>query len=100
MEAVMDGSQLVAKAARPRSTSGQVEGEFRRDWHTNEFDIWAVSPSGARDQGLPVIERRATAVVKLAKLIGLALVLLAAILAFDFAILWIASARVIERIPF
>ncbi len=98
----MDGSQLVAEAVRPRSISGQVEGELRPDWHTNEpeFGIWAVSTSGARDHSLPANKPGAAPVVKLAKLIGLASVLLAAILAFDFVILWIASARVIERMPF
>jgi len=99
MEVVMDGSQLVAEAARPRSTSGQVEGEFRPA-NEREFNIWAVSPRLCRDRGLSANAHRATLVVKLVKLIGLALVLLAAILAFDFVILWIASARVIERIPF
>jgi hypothetical protein len=95
----MDGSQLVAGAARLRGTSGQVEGELRPTGE-REFNIWAVSPSGARDQGFLANRNRVTLVVKLAKIIGLALVLVAAILAFDFLILWIASARVIERMPF
>jgi hypothetical protein len=98
----MDGSQLVAEAARPRSTSGPVEGELRRDWPTGEreFNIWAVSPSGTQDQSLPANRHRVTLVVKVTKIIGPALALVAAILAFDFLILWIASARVIERMPF
>jgi hypothetical protein len=102
MEVVMDGSHLVAETAHLRGTSGQVEGELRRDWPTDEreFNVWAVSPSGARDQGLPANRHRVTLVVKLAKIIGLALVLVAAILAFDLLVLWIASARVIERMPF
>jgi hypothetical protein len=39
-------------------------------------------------------------VVKLAKMIILAFVMIAGILTFDLLILWIASGKLIERIPF
>lgn len=98
----MDGSELVAEAARPRGASGQVEGELTRNWLADEreFNIWAVSTGDVREQGLPANRYRATLFVRLAKIIGLAFVLVGAMLAFDFLILWIASARVIERMPF
>ncbi|HEV2188612.1 MAG TPA: hypothetical protein VGR70_15485 [Stellaceae bacterium] len=98
----MDGSQFVTEAARPRGTSGQVGGKLRHDWPIDEreFDIWTVLPSNVEDQGLPLNRHCATLIINLAKIIGLALVLIATLLAFNFLILWIASARVIEQVPF
>jgi hypothetical protein len=103
MEVVMDGSQWVTEAAHPRGTleqKGQVEGKIGHDWATNKLQIntrTALS-NGVQDQSFP--DPRVTPVVKLAKLISAALVMIAGILTFDLLILWIASGRVIERMPF
>jgi hypothetical protein len=103
MEAVMDGSQLVAEAVRPRGTlerKGQVERKIGHDWATDKLqnNTRTALSIGVQDQSFP--DRRVTPVVKLAKLIGAALVIIAGILTFDLLILWIASGRVIERMPF
>jgi hypothetical protein len=69
------GSQLVAQASHPLGTSEQ-------------------------DQSIPGYSTSVTPVVGWAKIVSAAVVLLAGIMVFDCLILWIASARVIERMPF
>ena len=95
----MDGSQLVAEAVRPRGTS---EGQMGHDWVTDQYQFNAQTgvPNGCQTRGRPENRYGRTTVVKLTNIIMIWLALLAGILAFDFMILWIASGRVIERIPF
>ena len=97
----MDGSQLVARAGQPRGTSdekAQLEGDTGHAWPTADpqIDNWTNLPNVVQGQRLP----RVTPVVKLRNIIGISVALMAGILAFDFLILWIASARVIDRLPF
>ena len=56
--------------------------------------------SGAPSQRMPGHGTGATPVVKLATMIGVALVVLAGLLTFDLLVLWITAGRLIARLPF
>jgi hypothetical protein len=53
---------------------------------------------GVQAQSVPGY-KSVTPLVKLAKIIVVALVVIAGILAFDFLILWITSGKFLERLP-
>lgn len=90
----------VSTSAQPafhRTVPGEAEARLTADLTTDHRTAFSI---GAPGQSMPRYIPSVTPAMKLAKMLVVALVMIAGILTVDLLILWVAAGNFIERFPF